>query len=364
MRAAVYRSFGGPIIVESVPIPSPPSDGVLIAVRATGVCRSDWHGWKGHDSDIIDHGLPLIPGHEVSGVVVGVGNLTRNFRVGDRVAVPFILSCGFCRECHPSRDRSTVCEQQIQPGFTMMGSFAEYLALPRADRNLSLLPEGVSFVESAALGCRFSTAFRAVLQQGKLVKGQTVGVFGCGGLGLSCIMIAACYGASKIVAVDLSESSLRKSKEIGATHVVDAKETEGVRREVMKLTDGIGVDLAIDAAGFKATCEDSVHCTRRGGRMVQVGLPIGGQNPAIPMGLVAGKEIEIVGSHGCAASDLPNILALVADGKLDPKKLVEREVGLEQGAKAIMEMDTSSPLGITCITSFTQSEQRTRSSRL
>ena len=106
----------------------------------------------------------------------------------------------------------------------MMGSFAEYLALPRADRNLSLLPEGVSFVESAALGCRFSTAFRAVLQQGKLVKGQTVGVFGCGGLGLSCIMIAACHGASKIVAVDLSESSLRKSKEIGATHVVDAKE--------------------------------------------------------------------------------------------------------------------------------------------
>mmetsp|Transcript_12540 Transcript_12540/g.35867 ORF Transcript_12540/g.35867 Transcript_12540/m.35867 type:complete len:223 (-) Transcript_12540:687-1355(-) len=202
MQAAVYRSFGGPIEVKSVPRPKPTADGVVIKVKATGVCRSDWHGWKGHDSDIADHGLPFIPGHEVSGIVVEVGPDVRKFRAGDRVAVPFILSCGCCRECDPGgRNRPTICERQEQPGFTMMGSFAEYLALPRADRNLSVIPEGVSFVEAAALGCRFTTAYRAVVQQGDIQTRQTVAVFGCGGLGLSCVMIAAAAAAAAAAAI-------------------------------------------------------------------------------------------------------------------------------------------------------------------
>jgi len=360
MRAAVYRSFNGPINIESVPRPTAPPDGVVVQVMATGVCRSDWHGWKGHDSDIADHGLPFVPGHEVSGIVVEVGSPIRKLNVGDRVAIPFILSCGRCRECHPSRNRPTICERQMQPGFTMMGSFAEYLALPRADRNLCILPPDVSFVEAAALGCRFTTAYRAVLQQGRLVQGQTVAVFGCGGLGLSCVMIAAAQGAARIIAVDVSEEALDKAKEVGATDIVNARSRgsstrEGenaVRDEISKITDGIGADLTIDAAGFRATCEDAVWCARRGGRMVQVGLPIGGQNPQVPMGIVAGREIEIVGSHGCAAEDMPAILSLVAQGRLGPKKLVEKEVSLEEGARAIMDMDRGSPLGMTVVTSF------------
>ena len=125
MQAAVYRSFGGEIKIESIDRPKAPADGVVIRVKATGVCRSDWHGWKGHDSDIADHGLPFVPGHEVSGVVVEIGNGVRKFRIGDRVAVPFILSCGCCRECDPGgRNRPTICERQEQPGFTMLGSFA------------------------------------------------------------------------------------------------------------------------------------------------------------------------------------------------------------------------------------------------
>lgn len=362
MRAAVYRSFSGPITIESsVPRPSVPSDGVIIQVCATGVCRSDWHGWKGHDSDIVNHGLPFIPGHEVSGIVVEVGSQTRRFRIGDRVAIPFILSCGCCRECRPGRNRPTICERQEQPGFTIMGSFAEYLAVPRADRNLSLIPQGVSFMEAAALGCRFTTAYRAVLQQGKLVKGQTVAIFGCGGLGLSCVVIAACMGAVRIIAVDVSDAALNKAREVGATDIVHVRSTTTtssgqkenyVRNQISKITDGIGADITIDAAGFRATCEDAVWCARRGGRMVQVGLPIGGQNPQIPMGLVAGREIGIVGSHGFAAEDMPSILKLVAQGKLDPKQLVEREVSLEEGAEAIMDMDNCSPLGITMVTSF------------
>ncbi|KAL7537583.1 hypothetical protein ACHAWF_005824 [Thalassiosira exigua] len=258
------------------------------------------------------------------------------------------------------RGRPTVCERQEQPGFTMMGSFAEFLALPRADRNLSAIPPKVSFVEAAALGCRFTTAYRAVVQQGGLgikseeeARGTTVAVFGCGGLRLSCVMIAKAFGAGRIVAVDVSDDALAKAREVGATDVVNAKRAN-VRQQVMDLTDGAGSDVTVDAAGFKATCEDAVHCARRGGRMVQVGLPVGGPDPIVPMAAVAGKELEIVGSHGCAAEDIPAILSLVEDGRLDPKKLIGREVTLEEGARALMDMDRGSPIGMVMVTKFTE----------
>jgi len=220
----VYHEFGGPIRVEDVPVPVAPPGGVVIEVRATGVCRSDWHGWSGHDSDIEDHGLPFTPGHELNGVIASLGEGVTTFSIGERVAVPFILSCGTCREC--LRSKPTVCEDQEQPvrvrkdgplvrlqrqiyriavhscdsspglnaarclsllpqGFTMHGSFAEFVALPRAERNISHLPDEVSFSAAAALGCRTTTAFRAVVQQGRLVEGEVLAVFGCGGVGLS-----------------------------------------------------------------------------------------------------------------------------------------------------------------------------------
>ncbi len=355
MKAAVYRSFNGPIKIEDLPKPTAPSSGVVIQVMATGVCRSDWHGWKGHDSDIIDYGLPFVPGHEVSGIIVEVGSDVTKFKLGERVAVPFILSCGQCCMCS-THNRPTICEKQEQPGFSMYGSFAEYLALPRADRNLSIIPDGVSFIEAAALGCRFTTAFRAVVQQGCVASHTTVAIFGCGGLGLSCVMIAAAYGAKQIIAVDVSDLTLEKAKEVGATAIVNAK-TMDAQKKVSELTNGIGADLTIDAAGFKATCEDAIHSTRRGGRMVQVGLPIGEQKPIVPMGMIAGRELEIVGSHGCDARDMPKILSLVESGKLDPKKLIEKEVTLEQGAKALMDMDFGSPTGMLMITQFTDAPQ-------
>ena len=359
MRAAVYHTFSGPITIKSdQPRPKAPPSGVVIQVMATGVCRSDWHGWKGHDGDIIQHGLPFTPGHEVSGVIVKVGNDVTKFKLGDQVAVPFILSCGQCCMCSTKQyDRPTICERQEQPGFTMLGSYAEYVALPRADRNLSIIPQGVSFMEAAALGCRFTTAYRAVVQQGGVINNtiashMSIAIFGCGGLGLSCVMIAAAYGAKQIIAVDVSNEALEKAREVGATHTVNAK-THNVQKRVVELTNGMGADVTIDAAGFKATCEDAVHCARRGGRMVQVGLPIGGQNPSVPMGMIAGKELEIVGSHGCDARDMPAILSLVQSGRLDPKKLIEREVTLEEGAQALMDMDHGSPIGMVMITQFT-----------
>ena len=369
MKAAIYRTFGGKIRIETVPFPETPDDGVVVQVLATGVCRSDWHAWKGHDSDVHEHGLPFCPGHELSGIVVRVGSLVRKCHVGDRVAVPFILSCGDCHSCCEEQ-RPTVCLHQEQPGFTRWGSFAEYVALPRADRNLRHIPPSVSFVQAAALGCRFTTAYRAVLQQGRLQEtpNATVAVFGAGGLGLSCIMLAVAAGtATTIIAVDVSRRALEKAQELGATHVIQAtrdddtnSSNERVRTQVLEMTNGHGADLSIDAAGFASTCENAVYATKRGGRMVQVGLPIGDENqPVIPMGLVAGRELELVGSHGFAAQDLPDLLQLVVDGTLDPARLVEQEVTLEEGAQAIEDMDHGSPLGITVVTKF-QSLQESR----
>lgn len=406
MKAAVYESFNGPIRIRSIPKPKLQHDSssVILQVMATGVCRSDWHGWKGHDDDIKHHGLPFVPGHEFSGVVIEIGEKVQRIKVGDRVAVPFILSCGRCAECQLGKP--TVCMEQSQPGFIMFGSFAEYVEVTRADRNLTVLPKGVSFVEAAALGCRFTTAYRAVVQQGlgkssihfKDAKqavvcgksseqgthemrastgtgGKVICIFGCGGLGLSCIMIAKALQTTSrnkssgeheeliqtIIAVDVSSSALEKAKDLGADYIINVKQLgtndEAVRQAVLDLTHGLGADITIDAAGFASTCENAIHTCRRGGRMVQVGLPIGESRPVIPMGLVAGREIEIVGSHGFRASDLPDLLHLVDTGKLPIKKLVESEVSLEEGVQVLMDMDKHSPLGMTVITKFPNSSK-------
>lgn len=397
MFAAVYHKFGGKICVESIPRPflccaTTGTDGdrhgnakhdgagagadddddhaIIIQVKATGVCRSDWHGWKGHDNDIQQHGLPFVPGHEVSGVVVQVGNQCNElFTLGDRVVVPFILSCGRCRYCCMLPvSRPTICLQQKQPGFTQYGSFAEYMKVPRADRNVAKLPDNVSYSQAAALGCRFTTAYRAVLQQGRLAKKESVAIFGCGGLGLSCIMMAVAQGAQTIIAVDVSERALTKAKELGATHTVriidDNADNNNARERIVVITDG-GADLCIEASGFPTACENAVWCTRPAGRMVQVGLVVSHashQHPPqpldVPMAMVTAKEIEIIGSHGFAAVDLPHLLQMVSTGQLDPSRLIERYVSLEEGAQAIQDMDYKSPLGITMITTFPNSRSR------
>ena len=285
----------------------------------------------------------------MSGLIHEVGAGVTRFCVGDRVAIPFILSCGACREC--GRGKPTICESQEQPGFTQLGSFAEFVALPRADRNLSPLPEQVSFTAAAALGCRMTTAYRAIIQQGRLQKGETLAVFGCGGVGLSCVMIAVAHGA-RVVAVDTSLEAMEKAVQLGAVGTIDANQSQkAIREAVSELTEGVMADVTVDAAGFQATCEAAVWCARRGGRMIQVGLPLGLQ-PQIPMARVAGWELELIGSHGMAASDFPAILGMVARGELNPEALVAREVGIEEGAAAIMAMDNGSSLGMTMVTSF------------
>jgi D-arabinose 1-dehydrogenase-like Zn-dependent alcohol dehydrogenase len=299
--------------------------------------------------------LPHIGGHEFAGVVVTAGPEVTAWRAGDRVTVPFACGCGRCEHCLAGD--AQVCPRQTQPGFTGPGSFAELVAVHAADANLVALPADLDFVTTACLGCRFATAFRAVTAHGRVRPGDWLAVHGCGGVGLSAVMIGAALGA-RVLAVDVSAAALNRACELGAEVAVDANTASaaadagnaagaGVARAVAEVTGG-GAHVSIDALGSPALAADSVRCLRRRGRHVQVGLLPGGPVP-LPMDLVIARELEIYGSHGMAARDYPAMLAMVADGTLRPGLLVCEVIGLGDVGRALAAMDGLTPAGMTVV---------------
>jgi D-arabinose 1-dehydrogenase-like Zn-dependent alcohol dehydrogenase len=335
VRAVVYEAFGQMPTVETVPDPAPAVHGAVVRVDATGLCRSDWHGWMGHDPDI--RRFPHVPGHELVGVVEAVGADVRAWRPGDRVTVPFVCACGSCPQCAAGNHQ--ICDRQTQPGFTHWGSFAEYTALDWADVNLVALPDGLASDAAAALGCRFATAYRAVLQVGRARAGEWVAVHGCGGVGLSAVMIAAAAGA-RVIALDVSVAALGLATEVGAELAVPAG------TDVHAATGG-GVHLSLDATGSEAVCAASIAGLRKRGRHVQIGLlPV---RPRVPMDLVIGRELELLGSHGMAAHAYPEMLALVATGRLQPGRLISTRIALDDAPAALAAMSDGSPSGVTVI---------------
>ncbi|MBM7439078.1 zinc-dependent alcohol dehydrogenase family protein [Streptomyces sp. HB132] len=344
MRAVVFEGFGQEARVRDLPDPTPPAGGVVVRVEATGLCRSDWHGWMGHDPDIV---LPHVPGHELAGVVEETGPGVHNWRPGDRVTVPFVCACGRCSACAAGAQQ--VCERQTQPGFTHWGSFAQYVALEHADVNLVALPEGLSYATAAGLGCRFATAFRAVVGQGRVAPGEWVAVHGCGGVGLSAVMIAVACGA-RVVAVDVSQRALELARAFGASVCVDASaHPAGADGAVRELTGG-GAALSLDALGSPVTCAASVRSLRRQGRHVQVGLlPSAAGDPVVPMARVIALELEILGSHGMAAHDYPPMMDMVLVGTLRPDLLVTSTIALDAAPAALAAMGTAPGAGVTII---------------
>ncbi|MGA6221330.1 zinc-dependent alcohol dehydrogenase family protein [Streptomyces umbrinus] len=343
MRAVVFEQFGKPAELRTVPDPAPAPHGVVVRVAATGLCRSDWHGWQGHDPDIT---LPHVPGHELAGTVEAVGALVAGWRPGDRVTVPFVCACGSCASCAAGDQQ--VCERQTQPGFTHWGSFAEFVALDHADVNLVAVADELSFGTAASLGCRFATAFRAVVAQGRVAPGEWVAVYGCGGVGLSAVMIAAAAGA-RVVAVDLSPRALELAREFGAAECVEASRDarpEETAEAVRELTGG-GAHLSLDALGSPATCAASVGGLRRRGRHVQVGLLP--QDPTLPMSRVIGLELELLGSHGMPAHAYPPMLESVRAGVLRPDLLVTSTIPLDAAPAALAAMGTALGAGVTII---------------
>jgi alcohol dehydrogenase len=343
MRAVVFERYGEPAGVRDVADPAPEEHGVVVRVEATGLCRSDWHGWMGHDPDIT---LPHVPGHELAGVIEAVGAGVTSWRPGDRVTVPFVCACGSCPACAAGDQQ--VCERQTQPGFTHWGSFAQYVALDHADVNLIALPPELSFATAASLGCRFATAFRAVVAQGRVAAGEWVAVHGCGGVGLSAVMIAAASGA-RVVAVDVSPAALDLARKFGAAECVDVSGAADPAQAVRELTGG-GAHLSLDALGSPATCAASVEGLRRRGRHVQVGLlpsPTGAT--PVPMARVIALELELLGSHGMAAHAYPPLLELVRTGVLRPDLLVTSAIPLDATPSALAAMGSAPGSGVTVI---------------
>ncbi len=346
MRAAFFEEFGAPITVAEVTDPTPPTDGVVVEVRANGVCRSDWHGWRGHDPSVA---LPHVPGHEMAGVVVAKGTEVSNFAVGDRITAPFVLGCGSCPQCASGNQQ--VCDNQVQPGFSGWGSMAQYVALPYADHNLVRLPDGMDFDTAAGLGCRFATAFRAVVDQGEVGEGTSVAVWGCGGVGLSAVMIAASLGAT-VIAIDISDDALALATRFGASEVINTTGHDRPARLVTEVSGG-GVAVSLDALGSTSTAINSIRSLAKRGRHIQVGLMIGDDaRPVIPMWLLHANEIEMYGSHGMQAHRYPDMLAMVAAGTLRPDELITARMDLASGIEHLMAMDSFPGTGFAVVNDF------------
>lgn len=332
MKAVVFRDYGQAPTLVDVPPPDCPDNGVLVRVAATGVCRSDWHAWRGHDPVA----LPHIPGHELAGTVAATGPRVTGWHVGARVTVPFVCGCGECGYCLAGE--SQVCPQQTQPGFTGPGSFAELVAIHAADTNLVAVPDSIELTTAASLGCRFATAFRALATHAQVRRDEWVVVHGCGGVGLSAVMIAAALGA-RVVAVDVSAAALSRATDLGADFVLDAAVRPDVVPQITDLTGG-GAHVSLDALGAADTAVASVRCLRPRGRHVQVGLLFGtSATPPLPLNRVIRDELAIYGAHGMPARDYPKMLALVADGTLRPDLLVGKLIGLEDAGAALLAMD-------------------------
>jgi len=340
MRAIVMNRIAGPLTVQQVPAPKVPEGGVVVTVAATGLCRSDWHAWVGHD----DIALPHVPGHEFAGVVTAVGEGVTKWAVGDRVTAPFVEGCGACEWCRGGN--AQVCPDQQQPGFTHWGSFAEQVVIHAADTNLVAIPEGVSYEAAASLGCRFATAYRALTGRARLVDGEWVTIVGAGGVGLSAVMIAKALGG-KVIAVDRNPEALKVAASLGADHALVADGSD-IPAQVQAITGGSHV--SIDAVGSEQTCSDALFSLRRRGRHVQIGLlpPVEG-HPRVPMARVIAWELDVFGSHGMAAVDYPGMLALIESGALEPQKLIERIIGLDEAADMLARFDTANVAGMTMI---------------
>ncbi len=359
MRALQYTAFTGPLELVDVAEPVPGPRDAVVAVEATGLCRSDVSAWSGHDDDVLALGVspehPHVAGHELVGRVVAVGAEVDGAWVGRRATTPFVCACGRCPECLVGDGQ--VCREQSQPGFTHHGSWADRVLVHDAGVNLVEVPDGVDAGAAALLGCRFATAHRALVQVARLRAGEPVLVLGCGGVGLSAVMVAVALGADVVVA-DVDPAALDRARELGAA---DAVLTRGLApQEVADAVRSLRPDLAggvavsLDAAGRAETLAAGVLSLARRGRHVQVGLlaadPV---SPPVPVGRVTTHELSLLGSHGLDARSYPALLELVTSGALRPQDLVARWVPLADAAavEALVRAMAAgtAPVGVTML---------------
>jgi D-arabinose 1-dehydrogenase-like Zn-dependent alcohol dehydrogenase len=338
MKAAVLDALHKPLQVRNVPDPACPPDGVIVKTLVEGICRCDWHFWCGDLSWMgIKLPLPHVLGHEFCGVVEEIGPKVTTFKKGDRVLVPFSQGDGTCAYCRTGH--SNLCSALSIPGVTSWGGYGEYVAIPRADPNLVRMPDGLTDLDGAALGCRFMTAYHGIVDRAQVRPGEWVAVHGCGGAGLAAVQIAAAIGAN-VIAVDLDERKLDLAKRVGAAQTVNAKAGDPLPA-IQDVTGG-GAHVAVDALGIAATSRNAICSLRKQGRALQLGFTGQAEQGeiAMPIDRIVLMELQLIGTLGMPTAAYPGLVQMVQAGKLDPKALITRTVPL-QGASAILEEMTT-----------------------
>jgi 6-hydroxycyclohex-1-ene-1-carbonyl-CoA dehydrogenase len=322
MKAAVFHGPNQPLKIEEVETPKIEAHEILVKIAACGVCNTDAH--------YIDHGVPtfkappMILGHEPSGIVEDVGEAVKNFRVGDRVLIPPVFSCGTCDNCRLGREN--ICFNMVMLGNHMDGAYAEYTKVPAKD--CQHLPEELPLQESSIIADAISTPFHAVKNRARVRPGDSVVVFGCGGVGMNVVQIAAASGAS-VIAVDIVEKKLDTAKMLGAQQTINAKDKEdkAILKEIRSLTGG-GADISIEAIGNPKTIELGTAAVKAGGCHCQVGYTH--HNVQVNAGRLMFREIEIKGSLGCRPVDYPKIIEMVRTGKIQLEPVVTHRFPLEE----------------------------------
>ncbi|WP_170425110.1 zinc-dependent alcohol dehydrogenase family protein [Ruegeria arenilitoris] len=345
MRAARLITYRQPLELTTVADPEPAEDGVVVRVLACGVCRSDWHAWSGSDPDVV---LPMTPGHEYCGEVVAVGPRVSRWKVGDRVIAPFILACGHCPDC--AQGHQTICADQVVPGFTCDGAFAEYIAVAHADANLTALPDTLAPEIAAALGCRVTTAWQALVGRAQLQGGEWLAVFGGGGVGVSALLLGKALGA-RVVVVDIADNKLTYAKSLGADAVVNA--ATGDAPQAVKDITGGGAHVAIEALGIETTTVGALKSLRKLGRMVQIGMPTGDHaEMSLPMDVLYSGQLAVYGTRGMPSWRYPSLISLISGGSVDLSPLVTRKISLNQVSDELAAFDHPAPPGVAVVTDF------------
>ena len=342
MRAAVYERFGGPITVRTVADPDVGAGEVVVEVLAVGLCRSDLHGWRGTDPDIV---CPHVGGHEFVGRVVAVGHGVTRSELGDRIVAPFVCGCGRCEPCLAGQHQ--VCRSQEQPGFTRWGAFAGLTTIPFADINAMVVPDDVPDHVAALVGCRVSTAYRGVAERSRLAAGEVLCVHGCGGVGLAAIALGRALGA-RVVAVDVNDDALALARTMGADDLVNASTVADIGALVHEMTGGAHV--SVDCLGHESTMSAAIFGLRPLGRHVQIGL-FPSATADFPISRVIRDELEVLGVHGLSSSRFAEVFALITSGRLDLAPMITRTISLDDLPDALPDMGGFANPGVTVVTS-------------
>ncbi len=341
--------FRKPLEIQQLPDPRPGELDAVVRFEACGICRSDWHLWQEDFTWVgIALQLPLVPGHECAGRVLEVGRGVRRIKVGDRVTIPFHLSCGQCEYC--STGRGNICQAFGFMGAPVSGGFGELSSIPNADTNMVLLPDAVDATSAASLGCRYMTSYHGLVDQARVRPGEWVAVFGAGGVGLAAIQIAHALGA-RVVAVSRTKDKLDLARREGADATLVAGDVAvGAIRDL----SGGGAHVSVDALGGSATAIPGILSLRKGGRHVQLGLT-GKQDKGViglPVDAMVMQEQSFLTASGCPTTSYPGLLSMVASGALQPRRLVERRVDISGVNDVLTRLTDYRTSGFNVITSW------------